>query len=725
LFTVEFPESALPDGAVAVWTIDGAGYSNLSTLSLEQPGTYQLRVDVLDTSNGGQLLWSETLVVTVQSTEPDDRSIARIWNEQNLAAIRIDFPDPTKHARNLFASSVAMWDAWAAFDTTAVGVLHNEAVSAGDIVSARREAISYAAYRVLSERYKDSVNATTTQIRLNVQMLELGYDPFDTSLEGDTPAALGNRVAQAVLNYTSSDGWNDFGGFMGSVYEPLNEPLVLDESGTGITFPNNWQPLLFKEAFTQNQQPTDLIQEFLGPHWGAVRPFALDTLPEGELLHLDPGPPPQIGSYSDAAFKQGNVDVIFYSSLLDPADGLEIDISPRSMGNSTLGTNDGTGYPVNPHTGQPYEEQVVRHADFGRVLAEFWADGPESETPPGHWNVLANELHHHPNFERRFMGQGEELDALEWDVKLYLAMNGALHDAAIAAWGCKRVYDFVRPISSIRYMGGRGQSSDPEGTSYDPHGLPLIPGLIEVVTPESSAPGQRHESLAAHAGEIAIFTWSAGQDGQPGGVGWILASDWLPYQRDTFVTPAFPGYVSGHSTFSRAAAEVLARMTGSIYFPGGLGTFTAHQDEFLEFEQGPSTDVVLQWATYYDAADQAGLSRLYGGIHVPADDTPGRVMGSVCGITAWNLANGYFDGSIAAGPVEARIASFGPEGLRLEWTAIRGAFYKVEQQNLIMHNNYINQEDWVQATETTGSAELPPPDDTAAFYRIIRDFRAP
>ncbi|NIP93094.1 MAG: hypothetical protein GWO24_06400, partial [Akkermansiaceae bacterium] len=94
------------------------------------------------------------------------------------------------------------------------------------------------------------------------------------------------------------------------------------------------------------------------------------------------------------------------------------------------------------------------------------------------------------------MGNSPELDALEWDVKMYFALNGAVHDAAVAAWGCKRHYDYVRPISSIRYMGGKGQSSDPALVgSYDPEGLPLVPGLIEVVTVESVQPGGKHRHL--------------------------------------------------------------------------------------------------------------------------------------------------------------------------------------------------------------------------------------
>src|SRR5690606_32781503 len=110
----------------------------------------------------------------------------------------------------------------------------------------------------------------------------------------------------------------------------------------------------------------------------------------------------------------------------------------------------------------------------------------------------------------------------------------------------------------------------------------------------------------------------------------IPAVAWVPYQQPTFVTPAFAGYVSGHSTFSHASAEVLTAMTGSAHFPGGLGTWTVPAGSFA-FERGPERDVVLQWATYADAADQAGISRLYGGIHVRSDDLAGRVMGSACG----------------------------------------------------------------------------------------------
>jgi hypothetical protein len=118
----------------------------------------------------------------------------------------------------------------------------------------------------------------------------------------------------------------------------------------------------------------------------------------------------------------------------------------------------------------------------------------------------------------------------------------------------------------------------------------------------------------------------------------------MPYQLPTFVSPAFAGFVSGHSTFSRAAAEVLTALTGSSSFPGGMLEWTVKRGS-LRNEYGPSRDVTLQWATYYDAADDAGLSRLLGGIHISADDLAGRRLGSACGREAWKLAHRYFEGS--------------------------------------------------------------------------------
>jgi hypothetical protein len=161
-------------------------------------------------------------------------------------------------------------------------------------------------------------------------------------------------------------------------------------------------------------------------------------------------------------------------------------------------------------------------------------------------------------------------------------------------------------------------------------------------------------------GQIAVRDWL----GEPGdranevsGVNWVRAVDWITYQRRTFVTPAFPAFISGHSTFSRAGAEVLATLTGSPYFPGGLGEFVAPVG-FLKFEKGPTTEVRLQWASYADASDEAGQSRLWGSIHIPPDDFAGRRVGRQVGLDAVALASKYFDGT--APPVIAESARTGP-----------------------------------------------------------------
>jgi hypothetical protein len=385
------------------------------------------------------------------------------------------------------------------------------------------------------------------------------------------------------------------------------------------------------------------------------------------------------------------VEILRRSSELTPDDGALVDISPGVWGNNSLGKNDGQGHSANPVTGTPYSGNVVKRGDFARVLAEYWADGPNSETPPGHWNTIANKVADYPAFEKRIAGTGPVVPDLEWDVKIYFTLNAALHDAACAAWSLKRFYDGGRPISFIRHMAGLGQASDPARPRYHPDGLPLVPDLIEQVTAITAAPGGRHAALPVDA--IVARAWP-GQPQNPstehGGARWIEATRWMPYQKSTFVTPGFPGYVSGHSTFSRSAAEVLTQFTGTSFFPGGLAIHTANAGNSLAFEYGPSQVIQLQWATYFDAADQAGLSRLWGGIHVSVDDLTGRRVGAQCGQQAWALAQKYFTGTVGEPPrdLSIRLATSGQVQLRC--TVPRGVYYKL-QSTLSLHEPFTDE----------------------------------
>ncbi len=599
-------------------------------------------------------------------------SIARQWNDLLLGAIRVDFARPTVHARNLFHTSIAMWDGWAAYDLDSRGYLTTEKHTAVDVAAARAETISFASYRILSSRFATSPGSVASLQSFDDKMDNLGYDRMFVSTVGDAPAALGNRIAATVLAFGDADNSNEMNDYANQFFSEVNDPLLPAFPGNpDITDANRWQPLALE--FTKDQACNPIpggFPGFLGPEWGQVTSFALDaadrTIYQRDSFDYwvfhDPGAPPLIGTATDEDYKKGFEMVVAWSSHLDPSDNVMIDISPASLGNSPLpGVNDadtyydffnggdsGQGYTLNPVTGMPYTPQMVPRGDYGRVLAEFWADGPDSETPPGHWFVIANEtVSDNPATVKSIRGQGPVLDDLEWDVKLYFALAGAMHDCAVSAWGIKGWYDYIRPVSAIRYMADQGQSSNQLMPSYDPDGIRLYPGLIELVTLASTAPGERHEHLAGEEDKIAFFSWRGpdyitNPETDESGVGWILAENWWPYQRPSFVTPPFAGYISGHSTFSRAAAELLTRFTGSPYFPGGIGEFVCPMNDFLVFEDGPSMDITLQWASYYDASDQTSLSRIWGGIHPPADDLPGRIIGEKIGKKAFQKSLLYF-----------------------------------------------------------------------------------
>lgn len=310
----------------------------------------------------------------------------------------------------------------------------------------------------------------------------------------------------------------------------------------------------------ESNHDTFVDQKFLTPHWGAVTPFALTS---GSQFR--PPPPPIAGStepYVDSRGNAGTNDEIF---KLQVAEVLAMS---------------------------------ANLTDQQKVIAEYWADGPRSETPPGHWNALA-----HGISERDY-------HSLDEDIKFYFALNCALFDAGISAWEAKRHYDYIRPISAIHHL---------------------------------------------YAGQM-IEAWAG-----PGeGTQLIPAEAWRPYQQADFVTPPFAEYVSGHSTFSAAAAEVFATFTGSDrYFDGTTVLYHAdfNRDGVPDvlgqhivrvngnmFESSPSEVVVLQWDTFSTAADEAGLSRLYGGIHFAEGDLRGRQMGRLIGVQAYQMAKTYWNG---------------------------------------------------------------------------------
>ncbi len=611
------------------------------------------------------------------------QSVAREWNEELLHAISADFARPTVHARNLFHSSIVMYDTWAAYSddhkTYLIGQdLHGfqspflGVPQPDDVEAARHEAISFAMYRLIEHRYSSSPGVQTITDAINMRMAGYGYDHTNESTDyvNGGPAELGNYITAQLIAYGLQDGANELGNYENLYYEPYNVPIEVEMPGNPyILDPNRWQPISLSLSIDQSGEVVASTPPFLSPEWGNVQPFSLtssdytDLTRDGETyrVYMDPGEPALFDWEStdglDDPYRWNFTLVAVWQSHLTTEDGVIWDTSPNSVGNIQdypdtqeeytdfynllEGGDPGEGYDVNPVTGLPYEPQMVARGDYARILAEFWADGPNSVTPPGHWFEIYNEaVADHDLFERRWMGAGPILDDLEYDVKAYFSIGGAMHDAAIAAWSIKGYYDYLRPVSAIRFMADQGQCSDPGAMSYSPAGIPLIPGYVEIVQAGDELAGEFNQ----HVGKVKLYTWKGPDyiedpETDVAGVGWILAENWWPYQRPSFVSPPFAGYISGHSTYSRTAAELLSLMTGSEYFPGGMSGFEVEANEFLVFEDGPTESFELQWAKYIDASDQCSLSRIWGGIHPPIDDIPGRKIGMELGPKAMTMAN--------------------------------------------------------------------------------------
>ncbi|MBI1286278.1 MAG: hypothetical protein GC178_01755 [Flavobacteriales bacterium] len=641
-------------------------------------------------------LHCQSALVQPKKHEKSELTVARQWIDAALHAVKQDGQGPTVHARNLFHLTAAMYDAWAVYEPDAkpyflgntVGEFHVDfdgfEYSGTNIDSAQKVTICYAAYRFLELRFGlyGSKNRTFDRFHEICDANNVNLSDRSTDYSNGSPSALGNYIGAIIFEFGQQDGSGEGNGYEPQQYQPVNGTMDPSKRGVGsLRNPNRWQPLDVNEYVKEKGSDKTLPfwnylfvadqTVFTTPEWGNVVPFSLTEEDmvikerDGEWkVYLDPGSPPLITDDPNASssknYKWGFTLNAIWSGLLDPADSVRIDISPGSIGSVTALPNSFDDFdqfynveqggvlktkPIekNPFTGKPYEENVVLRADYLRVIAEYWVDAINTYSPPGHWIDLLSMTSYDPNFERKWQGKGESLSQLDWDIKAYFTMAGAMHDAGIACWGIKGYYDYVRPFTAIRYMAGKGQSSDSLLPNYHPHGIPLVKGHIELVKNDDPLVGENLENLNA----IKILAWR-GPDvvndpfEESAGVGWILGENWWPYQRYSFATPTFAGYVSGHSTFSPCGAEVLTQITGSPFFPGGLHTFTAKKNEFLEFENGPTEDVTLQWAKYHDAAAETCLSRIHGGIHPPCDDIPARKIGIEVAHKAIKKAESYF-----------------------------------------------------------------------------------
>lgn len=671
------------------YTHTGSSFSG-SIIDLQGNGDHSITCSYRPTSCKKEKISEKNISVeTPYKKREKQLSIAREWNEVILNAIRKDRVRPPIQARNLFHFSATLYDVWNFYTQKGKNYLFWKSgittcmtqieINSKDTSAALEKSISYAAYNIIRARYQESPWYNETMLEANALMNRLGYDinEWSSIWSVSQSAFIGETIANCYLEYGKIDGSNElgasnvegeFGSYSNKDYTPINPGIDPNQPGNpNLVDWNRWQPILLNTFTDQwgNLVPSGSTN-FIGAEWWNVIPFSLkksqQTIHQRDgkeyISYLDPGLPPQ-ANWSTLKFYEWNFALVAaWSSHLDPKDNVYIDISPKSLGNSksfpetpmgmvkfyntTKGGTQSYGIKINPVTQKPYLENKVLRGDYTRVISEYWADGPNSETPPWHWFTILNKVSDKMDV-KKFEGKWEVLWNLEWDIKSYFTLWWALHDAAIAAWGIKGSYDGIRPISAIRAMAVTGQSSNKNLPSYNPRWIRLIPWYIELVESWDSLEGRKGVNI----GKIKMKGWKwpkyiINDTIDTAGVDWILAEDWWPYQRATFVTPPFGGYISGHSTFSRTAAEVLTDITGNPFFPGWILEIPLKARNYLVFEQWPSTDITLQWATYRDAANESALSRIWWGIHAPMDDIPGRLIGEKIGKQASKYATSFF-----------------------------------------------------------------------------------
>ncbi|HEU5400149.1 MAG TPA: vanadium-dependent haloperoxidase [Terriglobales bacterium] len=450
----------------------------------------------------------------VRAQSERDNVVLR-WNEALLQVVQITRTPPAIAARAIAILNTCMFDAWVPYDDAASGTRLGKSLRVG--VKHRTESNREESISYAAYRALNDLFPNQRPGILDPTMAALGYDPAETTQDTGTAAGIGNIACQADLDFRQHDGSNQLADLHPGPYSDYTSYASVNRIGI-LRDRNRWQPLIVNGV----QQVWQL------PHWGLVTPFALISGSQFRNVLATYGPL----EYPSSAYWKQTMDLIDLNAQL---------------------------------------------GDREKVIAEYWADGAGTATPPGHWVQIAE-----------FVSRRDRHSA-DQDVKMFFILGNALLDASIASWDIKRATDSIRPVTVVRSV----------------------------------------------MSEREIRAW-----GGPGlGTRVIDCKNFRPY----LPTPPFSSYVSGHSTFSAAAAEILKRFTGSDAY--GESVEIAAGSSLIERGLTPATSMILSWSTFTEAADQAGMSRRYGGIHFEADDIEGRLLGRLVANEVWAKASIFIEGN--------------------------------------------------------------------------------
>lgn len=508
----------------------------------------------------------KTQLVTVHDSSP---TISVFWDRVVQQAVINASPGPTVASRAYAMLHTAMFDAWSAYDGTAISTQLGDDLQrplSENTEANKIEAMSYAAHGVLRDLFPQEIET------FDELMVKLGFDPCNKTVDVTTAAGIGNISAAALLDFRRQDGSNQLGddpnGIIGIPYS----------DNTNYQAVNSADEVIDLERWTPEKVPIDAkpgeekrIQQFLTPQWGDVKPFALES---GDQFRPE-APQPFLLVDGSVNLKDRTITLV---------SGFTVKIDK-----SLIGTI------INPEFVAQTEQVVDISAnltDEQKLIAEFWEDGSGTSFPPGTFMTFGQFFSARDN------------NTLDEDAQMFFGLGNAVFDAGIATWNSKKFYDYTRPVRAVQELGKLG--------------------LI----------GEFNEEK----GGFVIDAWQPGKGTQT-----ILATEFLTYQvPGEDPSPPFAEYTSGHSAFSMAGAKILELFTGSDEF-GASVSFKPGQSRF---EPGltPSEKVTLHWDTFSEAADESGISRLYGGIHFTEGDLNGRKLGEEVAQSVWEKTQFFING---------------------------------------------------------------------------------
>lgn len=460
-------------------------------------------------------------------------TVASDWIGAATQGVRNQPQGPTVASRLYGILGTAMYDAWSAYEATPISTVLGDTLqrpTSENTQANKQEAISFAAYRVLTELLP------TQTANLTARMNSLGYNPNNTSTDTTTAAGIGNTIAATLMNARRNDGSNQLNNYVDTI---------------GYSTPNTPTQVVNIELWTPESVPIDsgsALQRYLTPHWGTVQSFSLTD-------NAQYRPPEIIRFLSDR-----NASADLQAGTITRANGTVVPISAALV-----------GVDINPAFIQQAVDVVAFSAnltDEQKLIAEFWEDGPGTPFPPGTWMEFGQDISQRDN------------NTLDEDVQLFFALGNAVMDAGIATWEAKLSYNSARPVRVIRELGRLGLI----GTDSNGDGVFEInawggPGLGTITIPATqfltyqnpSGPPSPpfaeytsgHSAFSAAGAEILrLFT---GSDVFGGSVTFAPGTSAF----EPGITPSSPVTLSW-DTFSEAAGEAgISRRYGGIHFLDG------------------------------------------------------------------------------------------------------------------------------------------------------------